>query len=137
MSESTSKLAAMDKEQLINEVQRLRGLLGQSGSNAAAAIQRSAREDFSSSIEFIFDVDVLAAKGLNISATGVAFTVDQALPVELRFERDGQIHNYRARLVRTQSLDTGGFIMALEFQGEVEMPELPPPPGEDDPKVIL
>ena len=137
MSEEIQKLAAMDKAQLIKEVQRLRALLRQSDSNSQAAIQRAAREELSSNVEFIFAVDVLEAKGLNISATGVAFTVEQALPVELRFEHKGQSHLYRARLVRTQKMDTGGFLMALEFQGEVELDELPPAPGEDDPMVVL
>jgi hypothetical protein len=127
----------MDKEQLIKEVQKLRGLLGQSKDHPGAARQRALREKLSSDIEFIFDVDVLEAKGLNISATGVAFTIDRGLPLELRFEHHGQTHHYRARLVRTESLDTGGFLLGLEFRGEVEMPELPPAPGEDDPMVIL
>lgn len=137
MSEETAKLEAMDKEQLIQEVLRLRGLLGQSKGNAPAPAQRAPREEFSSRIEFIFDVDVLEAKGLNISATGVAFTLDQALPVELRFEHQGQMHFYRARLVRIQSQENGGYLMALEFQGEVELTELPPAPGEDDPEMVL
>jgi len=137
VSEGISELAAMDKEQLIKEVQRLRGLLGQSQSNPEAVRQRASREELSSNIEFIFDVDVLEAKGLDISATGVAFTIEHALPVELRFEHHGQIHHYRARLVRTNRLDTGGFLMALELQSEVKPPELPPPPGEDDPMLIL
>ena len=137
MSEGIPDLAAMDKEQLIKEVQRLRDLLGQSQSDPAAVRQRAPREELSSDIEFIFDVDVLEAKGLNISSTGVAFTIAQALPVELRFDHQGQMHHYRARLVRTKSLDTGDFLMGLEFRGEVKPPELPPPPGEDDPMVIL
>lgn len=127
----------MDKEQLIKEVQRLRGLLGQPKRSPEATSQRALREDLSSDIEFIFDVDVLEAKGLNISATGVAFTIEHALPVELRFEHQGQSHHYKARLVRTQSLDTGGFLMGLEFRDEVKLSELPPAPGEDDPMVIL
>lgn len=137
MSEEIRDLAAMDKEQLIKEVQRLQGLLGQYKSNQGAARQRAPREEMNSDIEFIFDVDVLGAKGLNVSATGVAFTIEQALPVELRFAHQGQCHHYKARLVRTQSLDTGGFLMGLEFRGEVTLPELPPAPGEDDPAVLL
>jgi hypothetical protein len=137
VSEGIRELAAMDKEQLIKEVQRLQGLLEQSQSNQGAARQRAPREELSSDIEFIFDVDVLGAKGLNISATGVAFTIEQALPVELRFEHQGQSHHYKARLVRTKSLDTGGFLMGLELRGEVKLTDLPPAPGEDDPMMIL
>ena len=109
MSEEIAKLNAMDKDQLIQEVLRLRDLLGQAESVSAAPAQRAVREEFNSSIEFIFDVDVLEAKGLNISTTGVAFTLDHALPVELRFERQGRTYHYRARLVRTQGLETGRF----------------------------
>ena len=137
MSEEIAKLNAMDKDQLIQEVLRLRGLLRQAESVSEAPAQRAVREEFNSSIEFIFDVDVLEAKGLNISTTGVAFTLDQALPVELRFERQGRTYHYRARLVRTQGLDAGGFLMALEFQGEVKLSELPPPPGDDSPTVYF
>jgi hypothetical protein len=130
-------LNKLSKEELIAGMRELMNRLVDNHTNSQAVRERAARAEFSSDIEFIFDVDVLEARGINISETGIAFSVEQGLPVELKFKHQGKDHHYRARLVRTQSLKQGGFMLALEFAGEVQLGELPPAPGEDDPMVIL
>ncbi len=128
----------MSREQLIQELTKLEKRLQEiEPKEKVPQVPRSPREPLKTEIEFIFDVDVVVASGLDISETGVAFLVDEPLPVEMRFEHKGVKHHLKARLVRTQRLPERGFLMGLELQGEVSTPPLPPPPDEDSPTVIL
>ncbi|KIX16008.1 PilZ domain-containing protein [Dethiosulfatarculus sandiegensis] len=130
---------SMSKEELIEEVKQLRKKLleAQNGPDQANYVNRPVRKELSTDIEFIFDLDLLNAKGLNISDTGIAFTVEKALPVEMRFFHQGEPHYYAAELVRIKRLENGTYLMGLQFTDKVVLPDLPPEPGEESPKKII
>jgi hypothetical protein len=130
---------SMSKEELIEEVKQLRKKLleAQDSSGEDAYVSRPVRKELSTDIEFIFDFDLVSAKGLNISETGIAFTIETALPVEMKFLYEGESHHYAAELVRTKKQENGSYLMGLQFTREVILPELPPEPGEDAPKKVI
>ena len=132
----------MTREQLLSEVRRLRARQGENrpspcDADAEEKVSRAVRKELSTTVEFIFDLDVVEARGLNISDTGIAFVVDQPPPVELRFRQGDEDHQYKAELVRTQSDPKGGFLMGLRFAGKLELPPLPEPPDDDSPAIII
>lgn len=141
MQYDDKQLQDMGKEELVGLVKRLQREPAGSGSSAKQAPQagaeRAPRDELDTEIEFIFDLDVVRARGINISETGIAFVVDKAPPVEMRFVYQGDQHHYSARLVRTERLAEGGFLFGLQFAGEVKPPDLPDPPDEDSPIVEL
>ena len=141
MPESSDSFERMTKEQLIAEVKRLRAQLNApphsdcAGKPTPTPVSRAAREELTTTVEFIFDLDVVEAKGLNVSETGIAFVVEHAPPVELRFHQEGRDRQYKAELVRTQKNPDGGFLMGLRFAGELELPPLPDAPDDDSPSI--
>ena len=143
MPDGSDNLAGMTREQLVSEVLRLRAELkaakpgGCDDNRPQEKVVRAAREKLTTTVEFIFDLDVVEARGLNISETGIAFVVDQPPPVELRFRQNGVDHQYKAELVRTMKNPDGGFLMGLRFAGKLEMPPLPDAPDEDSPTIIF
>ncbi len=103
-----SKIARLESEK-----QRPRGL-----------ILRSPRKEFRGDIEFIADFDVVEAKGVNISETGICFELKEDLPFEMQFEHKGALHRHRARLVWVKRLPEGGYRFGLEFIGPEDYPQL-------------
>lgn len=85
-------------------------------------ILRSPREDMYADIEFIADFDIIEAKGVNISETGICFKVYEDLPFEMRFRHEGKLMTRRAIMIWAKRLPEGGYHLGLKFV----QPELHP-----------
>lgn len=77
--------------------------------------ERAPRTEINASIEFIADFDVVEAKGINLSESGICFELDEDLPFEMQFSLEGKIHRYRARLVWVKRMCKGGYRFGLQF----------------------
>lgn len=78
-------------------------------------IPRSPRIEMNAEIEFIADFDIVHAKGINISESGICFQIDHVLPFEMQFKLDGNWHRYRAKLIWVKHLPEGGYRLGLQF----------------------
>jgi len=68
-------------------------------------------------VEFIVDADIIDAESVNISSTGIRFDTQEPIPILMRLEKDGVLHENRAHLVWAQSKsDNGGSGMTYGFQ---------------------
>ena len=66
--------------------------------------RQSERKDFNTKIEFIVDADLLSAKSVNISDTGIRFKSSEPVKVTLRFTADGENQIKSARLIWAASI---------------------------------
>ena len=121
------------KDQLIKELEAMRQHMTELESKLAnlkskndpkGLILRSPREDLHSGIELITDFDVIEAKGINISETGICFESNENLPFEMQFEYEGKLHRHRAHLVWVKRLSEGGYRFGLEFVPPESYPTL-------------
>lgn len=124
------------RAELLAEIGELRRRLGDLEERAAAgtgakeseesaepAMPRSQRLPLDARIEFIGDFDVALARGVDHSAGGLCFELDDDLPFEMRFSLDGQEQMRRARCVWLRRKPEGGYFIGLEF--------IEPEPGEN------
>ncbi len=114
------------REQLIEETEALRRRVTELESKIAAfesktirpdqiPKDRSPRTEINASIEFIADFDIVEAKGINLSESGICFELDEDLPFEMQFSLEGKTHRYRARLVWVKRMCKGGYRFGLQF----------------------
>jgi len=78
-------------------------------------VVRSPRVEIRTDIEFIADFDIVEARGVNISETGICFELSENLPFEIQFRIDGKLHRHRAYLVWAKRISEGGYRFGLEF----------------------
>jgi hypothetical protein len=109
-------LDQMTREEMARELAKLRKELA-SGPEAKKAERRvsAARREFDAELEFIGDFDIISAKGINISKTGIAFMVNEPLEFDMKIEVPGGFRQHRGRLVWVQSDDDGGTRLGLQF----------------------
>jgi len=114
------------KEQLIEETEALRRRVAELESKIAASESKAARTDsipkeraprteINASIEFIADFDIVEAKGINFSDSGICFELNEDLPFEMQFSLEGKIHRYRACLVWVKRMCKGGYRFGMQF----------------------
>ena len=88
------------KQQLIAELQALRAELDdRADSNDETAPARAQRRPTETPIAFVATFDLLKARGVDVSDTGIGFETDEALAFEMEFELDGRTHQHTAHLV--------------------------------------
>lgn len=123
------------KDQLIEELEAMRQhvtalesklaeLIPKTKDGPKGLILRSPRKEIDSGVEFIADFDVIEAKGINISETGICFELNENLPFEMQFEYKGKLHRHRAHLVWVKRLPEGGYHFGLEFVPPESYPTL-------------
>ncbi len=78
-------------------------------------VVRSPRIEIRTDIEFIADFDIVEARGVNISETGICFELSENLPFEIQFRIEGKLHRHRANLIWAKKLPEGGYRFGLEF----------------------
>jgi len=114
MQEDSSK----DKEQLIAEIRELRDRLAhfegeiKKGDESPLRLQRN---ELQTEIQFIGDFGLLRARGVDLSAGGICFEVDEDIPFDMEFELDDATHQHRARLVWMKRLPNGRSRFGFEF----------------------
>ncbi len=78
-------------------------------------VSRAPRKEMDASIEFIADFDIVEAKGINISESGICFELTEDLPFEMQFTLDSNLHRHRAHLIWVKRLPDGGYRFGLKF----------------------
>jgi len=66
-------------------------------------------------VEFIVDADIIDAESVNISSTGIRFDTHEPIPILMRLEKDGVLHENRAHLVWAQSKNNSGMTYGFQF----------------------
>ena len=111
----------MTRDELISEVVALRRRAASSpreaGGREEAAERRAAaqREACDYEIEFIGDFEVLQAKAVDISQSGIGFTINQPLVFEMRLKKPSGPEQYRADLMWVRGDGRGGSRLGLQF----------------------
>ena len=113
------------KHELIEELEAMRqqvekleselSMLKSENDNTKKPVSRAPRFPLHATIEFIGDFDIISAKGVNISESGICFESKEDLPFEMQFETKGELQRYRAHLVWARRLDDGGYRFGLKF----------------------
>jgi hypothetical protein len=73
------------------------------------------RQPIQTRVEFFIDADIIDAESVNISSTGIRFDTQEAIPIQMRLEQDGVLHENRAHLVWAQSKQDGGMTYGFQF----------------------
>jgi len=105
------------KNQLINELNELRQRVSdlEDQLEDEGKPQRSERNEFSTSIQFIGDFGLVNAKGLDLSDGGIGFEIEEDIPFDMEFEYEGQTHQHRANLVWMRRLPNGCSRFGFQF----------------------
>ena len=77
--------------------------------------RRAERIRINSAVEFVVDADVLNARSVDISETGLRFDSPTPIAVHLRMVIDGTESEREARLVWARRADSGDMSYGLEF----------------------
>ncbi|MHC4944887.1 MAG: PilZ domain-containing protein [Planctomycetota bacterium] len=75
----------------------------------------SVRHDYQTPVEFIIEGDVLDAKSVNISDTGIRFDTEKPLRFTLRFRHDSQNKVIVSDLVWAKRMEDGSMSYGLDF----------------------
>ena len=111
----------MTRDELISEVVALRRRAAsastEAGERMEAAERRAAaqRAVVDYDIEFIGDFEVLRAKAVDISSSGIGFGSDQPLVSEMRVKTPSGPREYRAQLMWVRGDGRGGSRLGLQF----------------------
>ncbi|MFC1591118.1 PilZ domain-containing protein [Thermodesulfobacteriota bacterium] len=128
------KDAEKSREQLIEELNTMRQQVqerkGQEACSSPEDIvlddtfaSRDPRHDLNADIEFIGDFDLISAKGINISNSGLCLQLKDDLPFEMQFDVKGQKKRRRAYLVWLKRLPSGGYHFGFKFVDNESFPE--------------
>ena len=77
--------------------------------------RRSMRICLDAGVEFFLDADIIGARCVDVSQTGISFVCPDPLAIEMRLNIDGEREERRAKIVRAQSSTDGSVLYGLEF----------------------
>jgi len=75
----------------------------------------SPRRELESKIEFFVNADIIAAKSINVSETGLSFDTGEPLKIHLRMDIDGKICDREAKFVWASRNSKSGITYGFEF----------------------
>ena len=75
----------------------------------------STRKEQESKIEFFVNADIIAAKSIDISETGLSFDTGEPLKIHLRIDIDGKLCDREAQFVWANRNSDGGITYGFEF----------------------
>ena len=75
----------------------------------------SARRELESKIEFFVNADIIGAKSIDISETGLSFDTEKPLKIHLRMDIDGELCDREAQFVWATRNSNGGMSYGFEF----------------------
>ncbi len=73
------------------------------------------RREYGINIEFFVDADIMIAKTIDISKTGLQFKVDEPMKIAMRMEIEGDLHEYEAQLVWARRKPDGSMSYGFEY----------------------
>ena len=82
--------------------------------------RRAERVPLEVPVEFIVDADLVQARSVDLSETGLRFSTDEAIPILLRMRVDGEQHEHRGQLVWARRDARGHMDYGIEFVGDDE-----------------
>jgi hypothetical protein len=77
--------------------------------------RRAERKPLVTEIEFHSTKDLIDAKSVDISETGIKFITDDPLSIRMRFKKDGKLKEKFARLVWSKNKENGQTEYGFEF----------------------
>lgn len=88
--------------------------------------ERSPRRELNGKVEFIIDEDIIYAKSINASETGIRFDTSKPIHILMRVttEKD-EVLEHKAELVWAKKDETGSMAYGLQFieNKEISFPE--------------
>ena len=75
----------------------------------------SPRRELESKIEFFVNADIIAAKSIDISETGLSFDTEEPLKIHLRMDIDGELCDRQAKFNWASRNSKGGITYGFEF----------------------
>jgi hypothetical protein len=84
---------------------------------------RLPRKKLKADIEFIGDFDLIKAKAVNISESGICFKTSANLPFEMRYQYNGQTVSRRAHLIWLKHEKKSGYNFGLKFVSRKKYPQ--------------
>ena len=110
------------RDQLSGLEQRVQELDQFSDLPNEVAPERSQRRELPTNIHVMGDFNIIQARGINVSDTGICFEVNYDVPFEMEFEQDGDRERHRADLVWMRQLEDGRNQFGFKFVPSEESP---------------
>ncbi len=73
------------------------------------------REQYNVDIEFFVDADIIVAKTIDISKSGLQLKVDEPLKIAMRMEVEGDLCEYEAQLIWAKRKPDGTMSYGFEY----------------------
>jgi hypothetical protein len=84
---------------------------------------RGNRVPLKANIEFIGAFDLIKAKAVNVSDSGISFKTSGELPFEMRYKQNGKTVSRTAHLIWVKHTEKGGYYFGLKFINEETLPQ--------------
>jgi hypothetical protein len=84
---------------------------------------RGNRVPLKANIEFIGAFDLIKAKAVNVSESGISFKTSGDLPFEMRYKQNGETVTRTAHLIWVKHTEKGGYYFGLKFVSEKTLPQ--------------
>ena len=105
--------AELKKLQL--RVEKLKKSIADAETKSGELHAQHPRKKLSSDLEFIGDFDLIKAKVVNVSDSGICFKTKVNLPFEMRYQHNGQTVSRRAYLIWLKHEKKSGYSFGLKF----------------------
>ncbi|MCX5899400.1 MAG: PilZ domain-containing protein, partial [Proteobacteria bacterium] len=84
---------------------------------------RGNRVPLKANLECIGAFDLIRAKAVNVSGTGISFKTAAELPFEMRYTHNGETVSRTAHLIWVKHTEKGGYYFGLQFIDEKALPQ--------------
>jgi hypothetical protein len=124
---SASKMTKQELEAELKKMQhkidKLQKTIAEARTKPKTVNSRQPRTKIKADIEFIGDFDLIKAKAVNISDSGICFKTSSNLPFEMRYQHDGQTISRRAHLIWLKQEKKKGYNFGLKFVTRKKYPQ--------------
>jgi len=119
----TKQELEIELEKLQRRIQKLQKTIATAQKKPATLMPRQPRKKLKADIEFIGDFDLIKAKAVNISEGGICFKTSANLPIEMRYQYNGQTVSRRAHLIWLKHEKKSGYNFGLKFVSKKKYPQ--------------
>jgi hypothetical protein len=86
--------------------------------------RKAKRMPLDTKVEFIVDADVIQAKSIDMSETGIRIETDDPIKICMRLDIDGEKKDMKGQLVWTRKNEKGGMIYGFQYIRDPDREEL-------------
>ena len=122
-SKMTKQELEAELEKLQHKIDKLQKTIAAAQTKQKMLHPRQPRKKLKADIEFIGDFDLIKAKAVNISDSGICFKTSSNLPFEMRYQYDGQTVSRRAHLIWLKHEKKNGYNFGLKFVTRKKYPQ--------------